>query len=69
MAVLMTALRRKSTRFQEIQDSANTTMKNLGLDIQLQYFISDYLINTSSSLDAQAEFEQFENIVPPSYRS
>ena len=31
-------------------------MKNLGLDIELQYFISDYLIKTSASLDAQEEF-------------
>ena len=44
-------------------------MKNLGLDIKLQYLISDYLIKTSASLDAQDEFKDFEQIVPPSHRS
>lgn len=35
MAVLMSSLNRKSTRFQEIQDTANTAMKNMKLPEEL----------------------------------
>jgi hypothetical protein len=69
MAVLMTNLRAKSSRFAEIVDSANTTMKTLGLPIVLQYSITDYLTANAEKGDAQEEFETFEGVVPPSFRS
>jgi hypothetical protein len=69
MAVLMADLRQKSTRFGEIMDSANTTMKKLGLPQVLQYQIADYLTANAEKGDAQEEFETFEEVVPPSFRS
>ena len=53
MAVLMSNLNRKSTKFQVIQDTANTAMKNMKLPEDLQIKISDYLIYTQSMLDNQ----------------
>jgi hypothetical protein len=35
MTVLMSNINRKSTEFQELQDTANTTMKNMRLDADL----------------------------------
>lgn len=37
--------------------------------MELQYKISDYLIKSAKTLFAQAEFEDFEEVVPPSFRS
>lgn len=50
IAVVMDNLNRKSTRFNELMDSANTTMKNLKLPEPLQLKIYDYLIATQSIL-------------------
>lgn len=52
MAVLTEAMTAKATKFAAMQDSANTTMKNLHLCMELQYAISDYLVQTARQLDA-----------------
>ena len=46
MAVLMNNMSVKATKFQDMQDSANTTMKNMELPEDLQMEIYDYLIYT-----------------------
>lgn len=66
MAVISTSLNRKETRFAEIADSANTTMKNMKLPEELQLRIFDYLLATQNILEFKDELEHFEQIIPPS---
>jgi voltage-gated potassium channel len=66
MAVISTSLNRKATRFAEIADNANTTMKNMKLPEDLQLRIFDYLIATQNILEYKDELERFEKIIPPS---
>lgn len=66
MAVISTSLNRKATRFAEIADNANTTMKNMKLPEDLQLRIFDYLIATQNILEYKDELESFEQIIPPS---
>jgi len=65
MAVISTSLNRKATRFAEIADNANTTMKNMKLPEDLQLRIFDYLIATQNILEYKDELEHFEQIIPP----
>lgn len=66
MAVISSNLNRKATRFGEIADNANTTMKNMKLPNSLQLKIFDYLIATQNILEFKEELEAFEKIIPPS---
>ena len=68
IAVLMSNLNRKSTRFQEVQDTANTAMKNMKLPESVQIKISDYLIYTHAMLDTQEEYDRFESNLSPSLK-
>lgn len=65
MAVISTSLSRKESRFAEIADTANTTMKNMKLPEELQLKIYDYLIATQTILELKDELEAFEEIIPP----
>ena len=53
IAVLVSNLNFKSKRFKELQDSANTSMKNMKLPEVLQIKISNYLVYTAALLDNQ----------------
>jgi hypothetical protein len=66
MAVLMTSMNRKSSKFQKLLDKANTTMKNMKLPELLQLGIIDYLIYTRATLDHKSEYKRFETMLSPS---
>jgi len=55
LAVLVTALNRKSTQYQEKIDTANTAMKNMKLPTLIQQRVQNYMMSTQSSLDTQKE--------------
>jgi CRP-like cAMP-binding protein len=66
IAVLLSNLNIKVMRFEEIIDSAQTTMKNMKLDEWLQLQVSDYLVSTQSVVAQQDEFTKFTKIISPS---
>jgi CRP-like cAMP-binding protein len=66
MSVLMRMLARSRLQFAELMETAQTTMKNIKLDEQLQYKISDYLYATQNILAKKEEIEHFEKIISPS---
>ena len=71
MAVLMSNLNVKSTQYQELQDAANSTMKNMKLPEELQDRINDYIIYTQSTMDSlnhQGEFDDFIHRLSPSLK-
>ena len=68
LAVLVQALNRKSARFQEQIDTANTAMKNLKLPEDLQRRVQNYLIYTRSTLDNQQELDEFLGMISPSLK-
>jgi len=66
MAVLMSNLNLRQTKFQENQNAVNTAMKNMKLPEKLQQTISDYLIYTEASIANLEEFQTFESLISPS---
>jgi len=68
IAVLVSAINRKASRFQEQIDIANTAMKNMKLPEDIQRKVQDYLMYTQSTLDNQKELDMFLNMISPSLR-
>jgi len=66
MAVIIQELNKKSHRFQEQIDIANTAMKNLKINKQLQQKVINYLLYTQSNRDQQRELEAFKKMISPS---
>ena len=66
MAVLMSKLNLKQTRFQESHNIVNTAMKNMRLPEELQQRISDYLIYTQATMASSEEFNTFNSLISPS---
>jgi CRP-like cAMP-binding protein len=66
MAVLMSNMNIRQTKFQESQNAVNTAMKNLRLPDKLQQHISDYLIFTEATLASREDLETFKNLISPS---
>jgi len=66
MAVLMSNLNMRQTKFQETQNLVNTAMKNMRLPESLQQRISDYLIYTEATLASSEELSAFKGLVSPS---
>jgi CRP-like cAMP-binding protein len=66
VALLMSNLNMRQTKFQEMQNALNTAMKNLRLPEPLQEMISDYLIYTEASMASREEFETFRSLISPS---
>jgi hypothetical protein len=76
MAVILTNLNRKFSRFQEKIDIANTSMKNMKLpvlkigeltfQVELQSRVINYLMYTQSTLDNQKELNKFLSMISPS---
>lgn len=67
-AVLIAALNRKATLFQERIDIANTAMKNMKLPEKLQSRVIRFLRYTNTLLESQKELEIFLEMIPPSLR-
>lgn len=67
-AVLISALNRKATKFQEKIDIANTAMKNMKLPERIQAKVIGFLRYTNTLLESQKELEIFLDMIPPSLR-
>lgn len=67
-AVLLAALNRKATLFQEKIDIANTAMKNMNLPEHIQGRVIGFLRYTNTLLESQKELEIFLKLIPPSLR-
>lgn len=59
LAVLVSAMNRKATLFQEKIDIANTAMKNMNLPEKIQLRVLGYLAYTQTLLESQKELESF----------
>jgi len=68
LAVLVSALNRKSTKFQEKLDTVNTAMKNMKLPEETQKKVQNYIMSTQSTLDHQQEMDAFLKLISPSLR-
>jgi len=68
LAVLVSALNRKSTKFQEKLDTVNTAMKNMKLPESTQKKVQNYIMSTQSTLDHQQEMDSFLKLISPSLR-
>lgn len=68
MAVLVQVMNKKSVKFQEQVDTANTAMKNLDIEPKLQEEVRDYFLFTQITLDEQQELEKFLELLSPSLK-
>jgi hypothetical protein len=68
IAVILQQLNRKSSKFQEKIENANSSMKSLGIPEHLQHDIVKYLTFTQSSLDHQKELDSFMGLLSPSLK-
>lgn len=66
--MLVSALNRKSTKFQEKLDTVNTAMKNMKLSENTQKKVQNYIMSTQSTLDHQQEMDSFLKLISPSLR-
>lgn len=66
MAVIIQELNKKAHRFQEQIDIANTAMKNLHINKELQAKVINYLLYTQSNRDQQRELQAFKKMISPS---
>jgi CRP-like cAMP-binding protein len=68
LAVLVSALNRKATKFQDKLDTVNTAMKNMKLPEDTQKNVQNYIMSTQSTLDHQQEMDAFLKMISPSLR-
>lgn len=66
--MLVSALNRKSTKFQDKLDTVNTAMKNMKLPELTQKKVQNYIMSTQSTLDHQQEMDSFLKMISPSLR-
>jgi len=69
MAVILSALNRKASLFQEKLETANETMKNLKVPQPIQDEVKSYLTYTQSTLDHQKELDMFFKMLSPSLKN
>jgi hypothetical protein len=68
IAVLLQALNRKATNFQEKMEYASETMKNLKIPVIIQEEVKSYLTYTQSTQDHQKDMDIFLNMLSPSLK-
>lgn len=66
LAVIIQELNKKSARFYEKLDTANTTMTNLKLTPELRKRVINYIIYTQSGFDRIDEMKSFKSMLSPS---
>lgn len=69
LAVIIQELNKKSARFYEKLDIANTTMKNLKLPSDIQKRVINYIIYTQSGFDKIDEMSSFKSMLSPSLKT
>lgn len=68
LSVLVSAMNRKATNFQEKIDIANTAMRKMSLPEKVQIRVIGFLTYTQSLLESQKELETFLKMISPSIR-
>ncbi|CAI2375579.1 unnamed protein product [Moneuplotes crassus] len=68
LAVILSAMNRKASLFQEKFDIITTAMKNLNLPEELQTKVTGFLTYTERFLDSQTELKSFLDMISPSLR-
>jgi hypothetical protein len=68
VAVLIGDMSKKSVKFQQQVDTANTAMKNMGISNEMQKKVREFLLNTQSTQDQQEELDGFLKNISPSLR-
>lgn len=68
MAVLIEAIGRSETEFQNRIDTANTAMANLGIPTQLQEEIREFFIFNQGTLEQQTEMKKFFEMISSSLK-
>mgnify|MGYP006289650109 CR=1 FL=1 len=60
---------KKTVKFQEQYDTANTAMKNMSLSNKIQDDVRQFLINTQATQEQQEELKDFLANISPSLRN
>ncbi|CAI2361123.1 unnamed protein product [Moneuplotes crassus] len=68
MAVIISQLNKKATKFQEKVENANTSMKNLSIPEEIKEEVHRYLTYTKSTSDHQEEINKFLSLISPSLK-
>ena len=68
VAVLISTFLKKTTDFTNKLAMANISMKNIGLPVQLQRDIREYIHKTVATRDKQEETDRFFDIIKPSLK-
>lgn len=68
MTLLLQSLNHKTSKFHEQLDTANQAMTNIGLPLDLQTKVLDYISYTYSSRDQQEELNSFFDMLSPSLK-
>lgn len=69
VVVLVSALSKKTTDFQEKLDTVNTSMKNMKLPEDKQAVIREFIVSSHNFLGAQQEMQKFLNTLSPSLKT
>lgn len=69
LAMIVSAMNLKNTRFQEKMDTAQAAMKNISLPEKTQIQIQKYLGFSQRFLDSQNELERFMEMISPALRT
>lgn len=68
VAVLIGDISKKSVKFQQQQDTANTAMDNMQIPGHTRKKVREYLLNTQATQDQQEELNNFLKNISPSLR-
>ena len=68
IAVLISDISKRSVKFQEKYDTANTAMVNMEIDPKTRKKVREFLLNTQTTQDQQAELDNFLKDISPSLR-
>lgn len=68
LAMLVSAMSKKTTEFSEKLDTVNTAMKNMNMPDETVNKVQDFIMSTQGTLDHQKEMESFLELISPSLR-
>jgi hypothetical protein len=68
IAVVLSSMSRKTTKFQEQIEMATSTMKNIKLESQVQKKVQDFLVTKQGELENQKDLDILLSLLSPSLR-
>ena len=68
IAVVLSSMSRKTTKFQEQIEMATSTMKNIKLESQVQKKVQDFLVTKQGELENQKDLDSLLSLLSPSLR-